>query len=266
MVPNGGTLTRERRHAALLDFGDTVAALQGQYITAEDVGTSSRDMSVIAERTEVRRRAAAPARRLGRPEPVHGARRARRDPGLLRPGFRLELAARPQGLRRRARATSARAWRSAAPRTGRSWCSPMSIAASGSSPTSSARAGRRRRARSTPRSTCWRRARWEASSTTRPCRGCAAGSSPARPTTSWPTTGSPTSSPTGRSCGRRTSWSMRAASSTSSRSSTSTARRTPAGACAGSPPRSARSSTMPSGCRSPRWPPPASWPARACAA
>jgi leucine dehydrogenase len=52
MVPNGGGMTRERRHAALLDFGDTVAALQGQYITAEDVGTSSRDMSVIAERTE----------------------------------------------------------------------------------------------------------------------------------------------------------------------------------------------------------------------
>jgi leucine dehydrogenase len=52
MVPNGGPMTRERRHAALLDFGDTVAALQGHYITAEDVGTSSRDMSVIAERTE----------------------------------------------------------------------------------------------------------------------------------------------------------------------------------------------------------------------
>jgi leucine dehydrogenase len=52
MLPNGGTLTRERRHAALLDFGETVAALQGQYITAEDVGTSSRDMSVIAEQTK----------------------------------------------------------------------------------------------------------------------------------------------------------------------------------------------------------------------
>lgn len=52
MVPNGDSLTRERRHAALLDFGDTVAALQGHYITAEDVGTSSRDMSVIAERTK----------------------------------------------------------------------------------------------------------------------------------------------------------------------------------------------------------------------
>jgi leucine dehydrogenase len=41
----------ERRHQALLDFADTVAALEGRYITAEDVGTSSRDMSVIAERT-----------------------------------------------------------------------------------------------------------------------------------------------------------------------------------------------------------------------
>ncbi|MGZ4184652.1 MAG: Glu/Leu/Phe/Val family dehydrogenase [Solirubrobacteraceae bacterium] len=52
MVPNGDSMTPARRRAALLDFGDTVAALQGQYITAEDVGTSSRDMSVIAERTE----------------------------------------------------------------------------------------------------------------------------------------------------------------------------------------------------------------------
>jgi leucine dehydrogenase len=44
-------LSSERRHLALLDFADTVAALNGRYITAEDVGTSSRDMSVIAERT-----------------------------------------------------------------------------------------------------------------------------------------------------------------------------------------------------------------------
>jgi leucine dehydrogenase len=52
MVPNGDSMTPARRRAALLDFGDTVAALQGHYITAEDVGTSSRDMSVIAQRTE----------------------------------------------------------------------------------------------------------------------------------------------------------------------------------------------------------------------
>ncbi len=51
MVPPAGALTRERRHAALLDFGDTVESLAGRYITAEDVGTSSRDMGVIAERT-----------------------------------------------------------------------------------------------------------------------------------------------------------------------------------------------------------------------
>jgi leucine dehydrogenase len=51
MVPVGVRLPRERRRAALLDFGDTVAAGEGRYITAEDVGTSSRDMSTIAERT-----------------------------------------------------------------------------------------------------------------------------------------------------------------------------------------------------------------------
>ena len=44
-------LTSARRKAALLDFADTVQALDGHYITAEDVGTSSRDMNVIAQRT-----------------------------------------------------------------------------------------------------------------------------------------------------------------------------------------------------------------------
>ena len=51
MTPAAGGLPSERRHAALLDFGDTVESLEGRYITAEDVGTSSRDMSVIAQRT-----------------------------------------------------------------------------------------------------------------------------------------------------------------------------------------------------------------------
>jgi leucine dehydrogenase len=51
MVPPNLNLTGERRHGALLDFADTVQALGGRYITAEDVGTSSRDMSLIASRT-----------------------------------------------------------------------------------------------------------------------------------------------------------------------------------------------------------------------
>jgi leucine dehydrogenase len=51
MIPLGSRLSSERRHLALLDFADTVEALQGHYITAEDVGTSSRDMSLIATRT-----------------------------------------------------------------------------------------------------------------------------------------------------------------------------------------------------------------------
>ena len=54
MTPDDGSLTSEQRHAALLDFADTVQALDGRYITAEDVGTSSRDMSVIAERHQSR--------------------------------------------------------------------------------------------------------------------------------------------------------------------------------------------------------------------
>ena len=52
MAPVDRPLAAERRHAALLDFGDTVQALEGRYITAEDVGTSSRDMGVIAQRTK----------------------------------------------------------------------------------------------------------------------------------------------------------------------------------------------------------------------
>ncbi len=51
MAPARETLVAGRRRAALLDFADAVQSLQGRYVTAEDVGTSSRDMSVIAQRT-----------------------------------------------------------------------------------------------------------------------------------------------------------------------------------------------------------------------
>ena len=45
-------LDGERRRAALLDFGDLVASLDGRYVTAEDVGTSPADLVAIRERTE----------------------------------------------------------------------------------------------------------------------------------------------------------------------------------------------------------------------
>jgi leucine dehydrogenase len=51
MVPPNVRLSPHQRRAALLDFGDLVESVEGRYITAEDVGTSSRDMSVIAQRT-----------------------------------------------------------------------------------------------------------------------------------------------------------------------------------------------------------------------
>jgi leucine dehydrogenase len=52
MIPEGTpALSSRRRKAALLDFADTVARFEGRYITAEDVGVSSRDMAVMAERT-----------------------------------------------------------------------------------------------------------------------------------------------------------------------------------------------------------------------
>jgi leucine dehydrogenase len=44
--------TGEDRRNVLLDFGETVDALRGAYITAEDVGTSEPDMRTISEVTE----------------------------------------------------------------------------------------------------------------------------------------------------------------------------------------------------------------------
>lgn len=43
--------TGRGRRDLLHDFADTVNVLNGSYVTAEDVGTSARDMAVIAERT-----------------------------------------------------------------------------------------------------------------------------------------------------------------------------------------------------------------------
>jgi leucine dehydrogenase len=62
MAPPRGPFPSARREAALLDFADAVQTLEGRYITAEDVGTSSRDMSVIARQT---RHVAGLARRGG---------------------------------------------------------------------------------------------------------------------------------------------------------------------------------------------------------
>jgi leucine dehydrogenase len=51
MLHPGEHMSSRQRRNALLDFADTVESLDGRYITAEDVGTGSRDMHVIAERT-----------------------------------------------------------------------------------------------------------------------------------------------------------------------------------------------------------------------
>jgi leucine dehydrogenase len=50
MLPDGPPQGQARK-AVLLDFADTVRAIDGRYITAEDVGTSARDMTVIAQGT-----------------------------------------------------------------------------------------------------------------------------------------------------------------------------------------------------------------------
>ena len=46
-----GNLSEERRRELMLDLGDAVESLEGRYITAEDVGTGSGDMAIVAERT-----------------------------------------------------------------------------------------------------------------------------------------------------------------------------------------------------------------------
>ncbi len=50
VLPSEPLAPRGRRDV-LLDFADTVQALRGSYVTAEDVGTSARDMQVIAQGT-----------------------------------------------------------------------------------------------------------------------------------------------------------------------------------------------------------------------
>ncbi|MGN6189025.1 MAG: Glu/Leu/Phe/Val dehydrogenase dimerization domain-containing protein [Conexibacter sp.] len=47
----GAPLTGRARTAALLDFADVVDALDGRYLTAEDVGMTARDMATIAQGT-----------------------------------------------------------------------------------------------------------------------------------------------------------------------------------------------------------------------
>lgn len=50
-LPEGATLRGRARTAALLDFADVVDALGGRYLTAEDVGMTSRDMAAIRRGT-----------------------------------------------------------------------------------------------------------------------------------------------------------------------------------------------------------------------
>ena len=186
----------ERRRDMLLDFADTVNALDGRYITAEDVGTSSDDMATLATATDARqrpRRASWAAR--GDPSPftalgVEAAMRAcveRRFGDADLTGRSVAIVgighvggALARQLAARGRAADDGRHRPGAPRAGR-------------------RAGRRlaraEQPRFAPRSTCWRRARSAACSTRRRSRTCARRSSAAPRTTSWPTTGWPTTWP-----------------------------------------------------------------------
>jgi leucine dehydrogenase len=48
----GRAPTGKARRDVLLDFADTIEVLEGNYITAEDVGTGPKDMAVIAAQTK----------------------------------------------------------------------------------------------------------------------------------------------------------------------------------------------------------------------
>jgi leucine dehydrogenase len=50
-APPDRELPVERRRELMLDLGDAVESLDGRYVTAEDVGTGTDDMTVIGERT-----------------------------------------------------------------------------------------------------------------------------------------------------------------------------------------------------------------------
>jgi len=51
MMAPEGELSGEARRALMLDLGDAVDSLEGRYVTAEDVGISTEDMGLVAERT-----------------------------------------------------------------------------------------------------------------------------------------------------------------------------------------------------------------------
>ncbi len=50
-LPMGVTLTDAEKRDAMLDLGDAIEALNGAYMTAEDVGTTAELIAVVAERT-----------------------------------------------------------------------------------------------------------------------------------------------------------------------------------------------------------------------
>ena len=224
MLPDGGRSTRERARTPRCSTSATPSTRSaGSYITAEDVGTSSRDMSVIAERTTARRRAAraGAAARATRARSPRSASTSRSGPAASACSARARCAAARSACRARPRRLARR--EAAAPRPGRSSCSPTSIRSKrtlaeelGASWTTPDERARRRGRRAGAR------ARSAASSTTRPCPRlrCRIIAGAANNQLADDRIADLLAA-RGRSCGRRTSWSTPAASSTSPRSSTS---------------------------------------------
>ena len=204
-------LEGERRRAALLDFGDLVESLDGRYITAEDVGTTPADLVAVSRADLAPHRAAARARRLRRPEPVHGDRGRGGDPRLRARALRRRRARRAQRLRRRARPRRRRARPAAAPTRLRADRLRHRSGQARAGRRARRALGRARRGDARPGATCSCRARSGERSPTTTSTCSAARSSAARPTTSSPTTRSPRRWPSAGSSTRPTSSPTRAA-------------------------------------------------------
>ena len=174
-LPAGRRAADGPRAAAtvLLDFGDDRRRRSAaRYVTAEDVGTSTRDMHVDRRGHDATSPGLpAPRRRLGRPEPVDRARRRGRRSwprasarsaarrwraarvavvGLGHVGLRARPPARPPAGRGSSSPTSTAAKRAQAERLGARWVTPARALTRAGRRPRALRAGRRARPRLGP--------------------------------------------------------------------------------------------------------------------
>ena len=234
--PAGG-----RRRDVLLDFADAVNTLEGRYVTAEDVGTSARDMAVLAGGTRHVTGLARSKGGSGDPSPFT----AQGVEAALRACCERRFGTRDLGGRTVAVVGVGRVGSRLARRLAKAGAKLI---------VADIDEGKRELAQSIG-------ARWEAPSTRSSPSGCAARLSAARPTTSSPTTGSPRTSPPTESSSHRTSSPAPVASSTSQSSWRDTTAAWRSGGLRRSSRRWGTCWTGPKPAGSPRWRRRTTWPA-----